>query len=261
MDTQITHMNTARFATRLARLWALLRWLISLKAQFRRLSHATASEREHILRAAAQRGLDALNIRIQADLAPEYSSPKGYLLVSNHVSWLDILVVCALYPCGFIAKQEIKYWPIIGKMVADAGTVFINRQNRRDVAPINAAMAQALRQGQNVCFYPESRTSLGHNVLPLKAALFQAAIDAQTAVLPLALRYYDGQQRTDKVSFAHINLWQSVWQIVSIDTLTVRVNIAQPFDAAAIGNRFAIKDTVQTWLQTQIAETGDGLDA
>ncbi|XXQ67782.1 1-acylglycerol-3-phosphate O-acyltransferase [Neisseriaceae bacterium B1] len=242
-------MNKTSFGTRLVRIWRLLCWFLGLASQFRQLDHATPSERERVLQQAAASALTILNVRIQHDGLPENSSSKGLLVVSNHVSWLDIMVVCSLYPCGFIAMKEIQSWPIIGRIVANAGTVFIDRKNRKDIDPINAAIAQALTEGENVCFYPEARTTLGNNVLPLKAALFQAAINADAAVQALALRYYDGDKRTEAVSFAGVNLLVSLWRIVSIEEIVVRVDNVEAFYPAQLADRFAAKERVEEWLR------------
>ena len=83
-------------------------------------------------------------------------------------------------------------------MGKNAGTVFINRNSRRDVEPINQAICAALKAGQNVSFFPEARTSSGLGILPFKAALFQSAIDAKAPIQAVTLRYYDDEgQRTD----------------------------------------------------------------
>ncbi len=247
-------MKKAGFATRLVRMGALVAWLFRVMVPFRRLDNATPAERERVLRQAALDGLKAAGVRLEHGDLPRNPTEKGLLVVSNHVSWLDIMAVCALYPCGFIAMKEIQRWPMIGKIVANAGTVFIDRRNRHDIEPINNAIAAALNEGKNVCFYPEARTSLGNNVLPLKAALFQAAINAQAAVQPLALRYYDGGKRTEKASFAAVNLIRSVWQVVSVAEMSVRVDAASPFLAKEIGDRFALKESVESWLRAQVLQ-------
>lgn len=242
-------MNKTHLGTRLVRVWRLLCWLLNLGSQFRQLDNATLAEREHVLRQASNQALNILNVHISHDRLPENHTSKGLLVVSNHVSWLDIMVICSLYPCGFIAMKEIQRWPFIGRIVANAGTVFIDRKNRKDIDPINTAIAQALQQGENVCFYPEARTTLGNNILPLKAALFQAAINAQAAVQPLALRYYDGDKRTEAVSFAAANLLVSLWRIVSIEQITVRVDSIPSFYPAQLEDRFTAKEQVENWLR------------
>lgn len=244
-------MKKASWGKRMARLWGLLGWLFDLAGQFRRLDHADLAQREQVLQQAAKRSLTILGVQLVCEGQPEKQRPndKGLLVVANHVSWLDIMVVCALYPCGFIAMKEIRSWPVLGRIVANAGTVFIDRRNRKDIDPINAAIAHALHQGKNVCFYPEARTSLGNNVLPLKAALFQAAINAQATVQPLALRYYDELGRSEAVSFSGINFVISLWRIVSMEQITVRANILPPVLPDTAAERFAIKEMVEQGLR------------
>ena len=93
--------------------------------------------------------LEALDIELEIGTPPA-DNVKGVLVAANHVSWLDIFAMSAVYPSSFIAKQEIKNWPVLGKMGQNAGTVFINRNSRRDVEPINQAICAALKAGQNV---------------------------------------------------------------------------------------------------------------
>lgn len=249
-------MNKTPFFTRLLRIAALIGWLFELFWRLRKLDHATAAEREQLLRQSAQKVLRITGVRLEeSGSRQERNGNIGRLIVSNHISWLDIMVVCALYPCGFIAMKEIRSWPLIGKVVANAGTVFIDRRNRKDIEPINTAIAEQLGQGLDVCFYPEARTTLGNNIVPLKAALFQAAIISGAPVQALALRYYDSQnRRTEAVSFAGCNLLQSVWRIVSQPEITIRVSHAEPIlpQALPAADRFVIKEAVETFLKTEV---------
>ncbi|QOY93951.1 1-acyl-sn-glycerol-3-phosphate acyltransferase [Massilia sp. UMI-21] len=113
------------------------------------------------------------------------------LIVANHVSWLDIFVINALHPCRFVAKAEIRAWPVLGWLAAAAGTVFIARGNRRELRHIFKGLVTVLQQGQRVAFFPEGTTSMQGQVLPFHANLFEAAIDAGVAVQPYALSYVD----------------------------------------------------------------------
>lgn len=249
-------MNTTGLFTRLRRLTALTGWLFGLVWRFRHLDHATPEAREQLLRQCSRKALDIIGVHIEENGGGHaHSGAIGRLVVANHVSWLDIMVVCALYPSAFIAMKEIRSWPIIGKVVANADAVFIDRSNRKDIDPINAAIAHKLAEGRNVCFYPEARTTLGNNILPLKAALFQAAIISGAPVQALALRYYDHRgQRTEAVSFAGRNLLQSVWRTLSLPAIRVRVDHAEPLWPQALpdADRFVLKEAVETFLRTHV---------
>ena len=112
-------------------------------------------------------------------------------VVANHVSWLDIFVIHSLHPCHFVAKAEIRAWPLAGWLAEKAGTVFIARGNRRDLRHIFKGLVHSLRRGERVAFFPEGTTAAQGSLLPFHANLFEAAIDAQVPVQPFALSYED----------------------------------------------------------------------
>ena len=129
--------------------------------------------------------------RVSVETAPGAPVLEHALVVANHVSWLDIFVINALYPCRFVAKAEIRAWPVLGWLAAAAGTVFISRGNRRELRHIFKGIVAVLAEGQRVSFFPEGTTSQQGEVLPFHANLFEAAIDARVAVQPYALSYVD----------------------------------------------------------------------
>lgn len=113
------------------------------------------------------------------------------VVVANHVSWLDIFVVHSLHPSHFVAKAEIRSWPLAGWLAEKAGTVFIARGNRRDLRHIFKGLVTTLERGERVAFFPEGTTSSQGALLPFHANLFEAAIDARVPVQPVALSYAD----------------------------------------------------------------------
>jgi 1-acyl-sn-glycerol-3-phosphate acyltransferase len=113
----------------------------------------------------------------------------GCLLVANHISWLDVFVINALVPSAFIAKAEVRNWPVIGWLAAKNGTVFLKRGSRGHAKIINAEIASLLDAGRNVALFPEGTTTDGSHVLHFHAALLQPAIAAGHAIQPLALSY------------------------------------------------------------------------
>jgi 1-acyl-sn-glycerol-3-phosphate acyltransferase len=112
-------------------------------------------------------------------------------VVANHVSWLDIFVIHSLHPCHFVAKAEIRGWPLAGWLAEKAGTVFIARGNRRDLRHIFKGLVHSLERGERVAFFPEGTTAAQGSLLPFHANLFEAAIDAKVPVQPFALSYRD----------------------------------------------------------------------
>ncbi|HXC36826.1 MAG TPA: lysophospholipid acyltransferase family protein [Candidatus Acidoferrales bacterium] len=99
--------------------------------------------------------------------------PAAGLVVSNHVSYLDVLVISSITPALFVAKREIKFWPVIGWLTQMAGTVFIDRQRRTQVGQVNSQIQATLNSGALVVLFPEGTSSDGRTVLPFKSALFE----------------------------------------------------------------------------------------
>src|SRR5471032_335041 len=115
------------------------------------------------------------------------------MVVANHVSWLDIFVIHSLHPARFVAKAEIRSWPLAGWLAEKAGTVFISRGSRRDLRHIFKGLVHSLQSGERVAFFPEGTTAAQGSLLPFHANLFEAAIDAKVPVQAMALFYLDQQ--------------------------------------------------------------------
>ncbi len=133
--------------------------------------------------------------RIDVDIeyaAGVIAAPRA-LIVANHVSWLDIFVINSLHPCRFVAKSDIRDWPLIGWLCDKAGTIFISRGKLRDVRRIYQGLVSSLHAGEHVAFFPEGTTAAQGTLLPFHANLFEAAIEAQVPIQPYALRYQDQQ--------------------------------------------------------------------
>jgi 1-acyl-sn-glycerol-3-phosphate acyltransferase len=178
-----------RLAWRLARIGLhLLRGLVTCALVF---PWAGAALRERLVRRWSARLLAICRVRVEQ--LPGSLALERALVVSNHISWLDIFVINALHPCRFVAKAEIRAWPVLGWLVAQAGTVFIARGSRRDLRHIFKGLVDALGQGQRVAFFPEGTTASQGRLLPFHANLFEAAIDARVPVQPYALAYVDAR--------------------------------------------------------------------
>ena len=148
---------------------------------------AGAARRDQSIRRWSRRLLGICGVILE----PQGEPLAHALVVANHVSWLDIFVINSLYPCRFVAKSEIRAWPVLGYLVAQAGTVFIARGNRRDLRHAFKGLVHSLRQGERVAFFPEGTTAAQGGLMPFHANLFEAAIDAGVIVQPYALEYLD----------------------------------------------------------------------
>lgn len=115
------------------------------------------------------------------------------MIVSNHVSWLDIFVINTLHPCHFVAKADIRQWPLIGFLCEKAGTIFLARGKQREVRRIYEGLVHQIADGKRIAFFPEGTTAAQGNLLAFHANLFEAAIEAKVPVQPFVLRYVDDQ--------------------------------------------------------------------
>lgn len=174
------------FLRRPARLWLKRRWSAQLVAML------------------------GVRCRVGGELP---SGPR--LLVSNHVSWLDIFVINTLAPTAFVCKADVRDWPAIGWLCAKTETVFLPRGSRSAARHTAGLIASRLAEGWLVGVFPEGTTSDGRQVLPFHAALLQGALDAGQAIQPLALRYGDpsGCRSLAPAYCGETTLLQSLWRI------------------------------------------------
>ncbi|MGQ0709231.1 MAG: lysophospholipid acyltransferase family protein [Rhodoferax sp.] len=199
-------------------------WLLQWRWQ-----HWSGAQRQRRIRHWARVFLELLAIDLIVDGEPRQHGPL--LLVANHVSWIDIVVLLALAPCRLVSKAEVHHWPLIGAMAARVGTLFIERGARRDAMRVVHQMAQALQDGQLLAVFPEGTTSDGSQVLPFHGNLLQAAIATDCAVQPLALRYGDrhsGALRTEPAYAGQDSVLQTLWRTLRTPGLAVRVCCGVP---------------------------------
>ena len=223
-------MNTPSTSvfTRLFRILHLLCWFFITAYRLFRLREYNQHSKD-VMQNLARSMLKVLHIRIEANPNnPPF--PPVFLGAANHVSWLDPMILMAMYPTVFIAKREIRSWPVVGAVVARTGAVFINRNSRSDVAPVNEAIVRSLTAGHSVSFFPEAKASDGVGLLPFKAALFQSALDSGLPVVAVALRYCDraGRRSTAPAYAGNTSLLTALWRIVSMPEIIVRADCSEP---------------------------------
>ncbi len=172
----------------------------------------------------AERMLRALGVTLEVRGDP---APGPLMWVANHIAWLDILALHALRYCRFVAKSEVRHWPLIGPMSDAAGTLFIERASRRDALRVVHQIAEALADGEVVAVSPEGTTSDGSTVLPFHANLLQAAIATQTPIQPVRIEYFNGQgRRSPDVRYIDEDtLAASVWRVLLAPSVRVRISL------------------------------------
>jgi 1-acyl-sn-glycerol-3-phosphate acyltransferase len=115
--------------------------------------------------------------------------PASGLLVSNHLSYLDILILGSVVPCVFVAKKEVRSWPAFGFFAACGGTVFLDRERRASADQAAREMLDALRAGVLVVLFPEGTSTDGRTLLRFHPALLQPAVQLQVPIAPAAIAY------------------------------------------------------------------------
>ena len=204
----------------------------------RRLSATTPSaHREAQIQEWACAVLQALGIqvRLQGAIQP------GLLLVANHVSWLDVIVLHSLCPqARFVAKADVLRWPVIGRLAQGAGTLFVQRDRPRMAARIVSEVTSVLGSGGTVMVFPEGTTTDGVAVLPFRSSLLQAAFAGNGTAQPIALRYSEGAHSISP-SVRYLgddSLLQSIWWLCRARGVVAKVN-ALPLRVASNVDRKA----------------------
>lgn len=138
--------------------------------------------------------------------------PAGRLVVSNHISWLDIFVLNAVSHVKFVCKDDVLQWPVLGWLIARNDTIFISRRVRSDAKRVSGEITTALSRGDTVVVFPEGTSTDGKLLLPFHAALFQPALDTQTPVYSVGLRYsnHKGQISTAPAYWGNLSILDSL---------------------------------------------------
>lgn len=189
----------------------------------------TPAERNATVQQWAADMLAVLGIRLVVHGTPPAQGPL--LLVSNHLSWLDILAIHAARHVRFVAKAGVRHWPLIGTLATGAGTLYIERERRRDALRVVHHMTEALGRGELLAVFPEGTTTDGRTLLPFHANLLQAAISAGAPAQPAALRFADAASGETSFAARYIDddsLVASLWRTLCAPPLVAIVRFGAP---------------------------------
>ena len=216
-------MSTLRALWKILRgLAHVLRGLWIITRHFPRLG---LEAREEQVQVWSLQFLALWGIRLKVLGQPVIAGPA--LLVSNHISWLDILVIHAARYCRFVSKSDIRDWPLVGTLATAAGTLYIERSRRKDALRMVRDMAQAMQDGDVVAVFPEGTTSDGQTLLPFHANLIQAAIDANAPVQAMSLSFVDASSGQITLAPCYIGddtLLGSIWRTLKAGPITAVVH-------------------------------------
>ncbi|MDR6674541.1 lysophospholipid acyltransferase family protein [Xanthomonas sp. 1678] len=169
--------------------------------------------------------------------------PNPVLFVANHVSWIDITLLHSQRMMGFVAKREIAGWPLVGWLAARGQTIFHQRGSTESLGGVLQVMVERLRTGRSVGVFPEGRTRGGHEVGPFHARIFQAAVQAEVAVQPVALRYGAGGSAQTVVAFGpHENFFANFLRLLGEPGRVAEVHFLEPIRLQDVEGRRRIAE-------------------
>ena len=226
-------------STRTPRLLRAVRWtrlLLHVASGFVTLRfiwpRADAQHRHEIAVRWAQSLLAILAVRVHCEGRPPPHARKGAMIAANHISWVDIFAISSLRHTRFIAKSEIRDWPLAGWLAERSGTIFIRRARRHDTARINERVHDALAEGDCVGLFPEGTTTEGDRLLKFHSSLFEPAVANRARVYPVAVRYEhpDGSPLRAAAYVGDLSFAQSLGLVIRTRETVVRLAFASPVD-------------------------------
>ena len=203
----------------------------------------------------ARKLLDIMHVRLEAHYSNNPANLHGSILVANHISWLDVFALNAVVPASFVAKSEIRSWPLLGWLCHRAGTLFVKRNLRRDTVRINSEISGILKQGKCIALFPEGTSTDSELPGHFHSSLLQAAIDIDATVCPVAIRYHDeaGNFSSDAAFVGDMSFVQSLWKILCSPSLHVTL-LYLPQLSCAGNNRRLLAARAQESIHTALAE-------
>jgi 1-acyl-sn-glycerol-3-phosphate acyltransferase len=191
-------------------------------------------KRRSMIRRWSAKLLKLMRIDAKVSGLPAAGLPGNLLIVANHISGLDIFVLNTVEPGRFIAKSELRKWPLVGTMIAGCGTLFLDRASRRDAHRINGRARDVLAAGDTITIFPEGTTTDGTTLLPFHGSLLQPVVDAQGHVQSIAIRYChaDGTHSDAPAYVGETSFMASFWRVLGVRNLVVELTLPPPLPAA-----------------------------
>lgn len=215
----------------------LLRGAVTMAAVFPFIAQ---ERRRRIVMRWSSRVLDifGLDLEIEGHPAVATSSPP-VMLVGNHVSWVDIYAYLCVADVKFVAKSEVRSWPLIGWFATNLGTIFVERDRPRDAVRVGDEVRAALERGEAICVFPEGTTTDGSVVLPFSSVLISAAVDKAVLIQPVAIAYRrpDGGLCRRAAFTGDATLVASLWQLAGGETSKVKLTFLDPIDPRGADRR------------------------
>jgi 1-acyl-sn-glycerol-3-phosphate acyltransferase len=177
-----------------------------------------------------------LNISITVRRGGETKNNGCKLFVSNHQSYLDIIIAASVEPMLFVAKKEVKNWTLLGWMAHAGGTIFIDRNSFRGGISAAGELSKALQRGNSVQIFPEATSTDGSHILPFKPMLFTSAIETTATIQPMTIRYCTIDNEAVSEKNCNVVCWYETMEfiphflrLIKSTSVTVEVILHPPF--------------------------------
>jgi 1-acyl-sn-glycerol-3-phosphate acyltransferase len=234
---QIARVNRLARGFRWARLIAhICVAMFLVGAVFPRVSEL---RRARITRWWSRKTLRIFNVILSVCGERPKEGERNLMIASNHISWLDIFVINAAHPSRFVAKSEIRDWPIAGWLSDRGGTIFIRRTKRSDTARIKNDMHDVLAAGATIGFFPEGTTTSGDHLHKFHTSLFEPAVVNRASIAPSAIRYLnsEGERAGGAAYIGELSFAESLAQIIGQKSMIAEITFAPRVNAAGKSRR------------------------
>lgn len=220
---------------------------------------AGGTGRERLARDWSRRLLGILGVRLVVKGDVPGPDSGNLLLVSNHVSWVDVFALLAVRYVRFVSKAEVRSWPLMGWLAERAGTLFLERGKRADAARVNRHIGDVLAAGGRVAFFPEGTTSNGLELKHFHASLLEPAVLADSRVQPVALRYRrgDGTPCLAPAYITETTLMDTLRAMAEEKEIVVELVFLPPLSAAG-HNRRELARLAETAIRGALGFAGAG---
>ncbi|MEV4318270.1 lysophospholipid acyltransferase family protein [Actinocrispum sp. NPDC049592] len=255
------HVPTVGRIRRTTRLWRAIAVLLTGPFLAMGMPFYSKKTRESVVRWFFRGIAKSFGIRFEvhgAHVLHEFAEAgRGGLVVSNHISWLDIVAVNAVQPMRAQAKKEVAGWPIIGKLSTAARSVYLDRESLRALPDAVDELMKAMRGGSLVNVSPEGTTWCGLARGRFRPAMFQAAIDADVPVIPFVLRYRleDGRDTTAPAFIGDETLITSLKRTARTRGLVLEVHVLDPIEPSRAKDRRELTEITQTAVREVLSRT------
>ena len=194
-----------------------------------RAMHTGASRRAQV--AWCRQNLRLFGVRIEVRGEPLVPAPA--MIVSNHISWLDILALATVMPVGFVSKSEIRNWPLVGATATGLGTLYIERGRRGAAEATINLLSNRMAQGRRVLLFVEGTTGDGAQLLRFRPRLMQAAVDSEVPVQPVTLAYRDASGGLSAAApfIGDDTMLQHVYRLAASGPMTVTIHLGEPIES------------------------------